>query len=448
MSAFRAAILAVALACVARSLAEYPDKPIKLIVPTNAGGEVDGMAHTFAKAFYDLKLLPQNLVVINKPGGGGTIATREVKDATPDGYTLCLWHPGIVTSKAMGVADFDHTDFEIIGTTGYTETGMGFKTGGRITSAEQAIQFAKENPNELIVSTNVGLPVHFFPLMFAKGAEIDLKFVQSGGGAKRLASLMGGHSDLSFFSTMAFKENESSGLRPLFLFSENRSPDFPDTPTAKELGIDLVVTETRIWLAPKGTPPERIELIRNAIKSALADPGIAADFRRLGIEPEFGEPEKLLAFLDDMKERVIPLVPEAKKLDPMDLYALPKISLVVLILLIIAISVRGRLRKKRNEKPKDEFQETGYKLEPRLALYVPLFAAVYTLIITYHWLSFQFATWIFVIALGSALGRLNKQVFITSLIIGAVVGFGGQYLFTQIFNVDLPQTSKLFVFGS
>lgn len=293
--------------------AEYPEQPIKVIIPTNAGGEVDTMARIFQRAIEDNDLLPVKLAIINLPGAGGTLGTRRIKDAPPDGYTIGLWTPGIVTSKAMGIANYDHNEFAIIGRTGYSDLGLGVMDDSGFDSIQSVIDHSKKSPNSIKVATNIGLPVHLIPLMFAEGAGIEFKFIQSGGGSKRLASILGGHTDLSMFSLLAFIQFENTGIKPLVVLSEERATRLPDIPTAKEIGVDLVMRDTRIWLAPKSTPPERVALIADTLQKAMALPEIREKFENLGIHRSFGDEGEIRPFLDDMRARVTPLVAKARK---------------------------------------------------------------------------------------------------------------------------------------
>jgi tripartite-type tricarboxylate transporter receptor subunit TctC len=290
----------------------FPERPIKIIVPTNAGGEVDTLVRIFQRAFQENNLLPVKTVVVNMPGAGGTLGTRKIKDAPADGYTIGVWTPGIVTSKAMGIAKYDHSAFEIIGRTGYSDLGFGVSSKSGLNSVQELIERSKADPNSVQVATNIGLPVHLIPLMFAEGAGIDFKFIQIGGGAKRLSSILGGHTDMAMFSLLAFIQYKSSGIKPLVVLSEERTPLFPDVPTAREVGVDLVMRDTRIWLAPKGTPPERIELIATALRNAMELPEVEKEFKALGIHTTFGDAAELEPFLDDMRKRVTPLVAKAK----------------------------------------------------------------------------------------------------------------------------------------
>jgi tripartite-type tricarboxylate transporter receptor subunit TctC len=305
-------ILAVPGHCILT--AAYPEKPIKVIVPTNAGGETDGLTRLLQRAIAEKKLLSQKMVIVNLPGAGGTLGTRKIKQAKPDGYTLGLWHSGIATSKAMGIVDYDHNDFELICMSGYTELLLGVSQDSKFKSIEDLLEVARATPRSVKVSTNVGLPVHLIPLLFAEEAGVEFRFIQTGGGAPRLTSLLGGHSDMTMLSTMAFVNFRESGLKPLVTFSGERDPMFPDVPTAKEIGIDVELVEVRIWLAPKGTPPAILETIRFAIKTAMSDPDVAKEMKSLGVVPVYGGKETVQPMLDELLEKVTPLVAKARNM--------------------------------------------------------------------------------------------------------------------------------------
>jgi tripartite-type tricarboxylate transporter receptor subunit TctC len=292
--------------------AEYPEQPIKVIVPTNTGGEVDTMARIFQQAFQEHELLPAKLAVINLPGAGGTLGSRRIKESAPDGYTIGICTPGIVTSKAMGIVDFDHNDFEIIGGTGHSSLGLGVLESSKFPSIESLISQAKESPGSIKVATNIGLPVHLVPMMFAEEVGIEFRFIQSGGGSKRLASILGKHTDLSMFSLLELIRYKDSGIRPLVFLSEERVQPFPETPTARELGADVVTRDTKVWIAPKGTPPDRVRRIAKALRQAMSHPEVAERFANLGIRSHFAEEAEMRSFLEDMRKKVTPIVAKAR----------------------------------------------------------------------------------------------------------------------------------------
>ncbi len=286
----------------------FPEKPIKFIVPTNAGGGIDAQARILQRAIGDQNLLPEKVVVVNIPGGGGVVGTGKVKSAKPDGYTIGLWNAGLVTSRVMGISKFDHTDFEIIGMTGYTELGLAVKNDSSIKTVSDLVQRANVKPGTLKFSTDIGTPVHFIPLMFADEADIEFRFVQTGGGSKRLASIMGGHTEVSLFSTLAMLTFAEAGLRPLLVFSEDRNELLPNVMTSKEGGVDVVLTEPRFWIAPKGTPEDRLKVLRDALMEAMALPTVHEDFASQGIVPVFADADQVTKELDTLLEKIGPLI--------------------------------------------------------------------------------------------------------------------------------------------
>ena len=300
--------LLFSLLVVSVSQAAFPDKPIKFIVPTNAGGGIDAQARILQRAIGDHHLLPEKVVVVNLPGGGGVVGTGKVKSAKADGYTIGLWNAGLVTSRVMGISKFDHADFEILGMTGYTELGLAVKNDSSIKTVSDLVQQAGVKPGTLKFATDIGTPVHFIPLMFADKADIEFRFVQTGGGSKRLASIMGGHTEVSLFSTLAMLTFAEAGLRPLLVFSEERNELLPEVMTSREGGVDVVLTEPRFWIAPKGTPEDRLAILREALKKAMSLPSVHEDFASQGIVPVFADANQVTQELDELLKTIGPLI--------------------------------------------------------------------------------------------------------------------------------------------
>ncbi len=283
--------------------AEFPDKPIRVIVPTQQGGSTDVIARIYQEAVERLRLLPQPFAVVNVPGAGGSVGTRQVKDAEPDGYTLGVWHSGLLTAAAMGVTEYDHTAFELVAQTGGIPLGLAVKDSERFRTIEDLVAAAKAAPDEVKVATNIGLTVHFVPLIFQSEAGIKLRYVQVGGGSKRLQSILGGHTDVAIFSTQEFINYGPSGLRPILLFADKRHPKLPDLPTAKENGWSLDWTETFVWLAPKGTPKDRVDAIATALRGAIADPEVARKYEDQAMIATFRTGAELKPVYDDLLAR-------------------------------------------------------------------------------------------------------------------------------------------------
>lgn len=291
----------------------FPDEPIRIIVPTDPGGAIDGLARVFQKAFETSGLLAENMPVINMAGAGGTIGTRAIKDADPDGYTIGIWHDGIVTSKAMGVVDFDQSDFSIIGTTGYADLGLAVSAKAAFSTFEEMMAYAKENPGKVTVAVNIGLPVHFVPMRLAAGGDLDLRYVQVGGGAKRYQSLVGGHTDVAVFAVQELLQFRGTGIEPLVMLTEERVEALPDVPTAREFGIDLATPSQRIWLAPKGVPEERMQILRSAFREAMNQDDVIKQLVGFGLNAQFVEADTVNERLASELEETLPLVPMARE---------------------------------------------------------------------------------------------------------------------------------------
>jgi putative tricarboxylic transport membrane protein len=281
--------------------AGYPEKPVRMIVPIAAGGQTDVVARLLQTTIERKKLLPQPIVVVNNAAAGGATGTRQVKDSEADGYTVGMFHMGLLTAPAMGVVDYDHGAFELIGQVGRTQVGIGGLADGRFKTIQEALAAAKAKPETITVAMNIGLLPHFVPLMFEQDSGTRFRYVQAGGGAVRLKSILGKHTELSLFSGPEFLLFQSQGIKPLVMFSEARMPELPDVPTAREIGVGTVFEERVIAFAPKGTPTDRVEIIATALRGAMDDPEIVERFKGLGIDRVFVDGARLKQLLDTLK---------------------------------------------------------------------------------------------------------------------------------------------------
>jgi tripartite-type tricarboxylate transporter receptor subunit TctC len=281
--------------------ATYPEKPVRMIIPIAPGGQTDVVARLLQLTIDKRKLLPQPIVVINNAAAGGTTGTRQVKEAESDGYTIGVFHMGLLTAPAMGVVEYDHSAFELIGQIGRTQVGMGGLADGRFKTIQDVLGEAKAKPDTITVAMNIGLLPHFVPLMFQQDAGARFRYVQSGGGAVRLKSVLGKHTELSLFSGPEFLLFQSQGIKPLVMFSEARAPELPDVPTAKEIGVNTVFEERIIAFAPKGTPKSHLDVVAAALRAAMDDAEVAERYKGLGIDRVFIDGPKLKGLLDGLK---------------------------------------------------------------------------------------------------------------------------------------------------
>jgi tripartite-type tricarboxylate transporter receptor subunit TctC len=256
------------------------------------------------------------MTIINVTGAAGGVGLRQVKDAPPDGYTIGIWHNGLVLASVMGVIDFDQTAFSMIAQTGSSALGLASKEGGPFPDLKALVAAAKASPDTVRNATNIGLPVHVVPLLFAREAGVRFRYVQTGGGSQRLASVLGGHTDFAAFSPQELMQYRSSGVRPLVVFAPQRVEQLPDVPTANELGFPLEWVEERFWIAPKDTPAAQIDLLATAFEKAMATPEVQAWCKEQAITPSFARGEEASRRLVAVAAKLAPLADELKKPAP------------------------------------------------------------------------------------------------------------------------------------
>ena len=254
---------------------DYPLKPIRVIIPFAPGGFVDTTARVLQKSLDSI--LPQPVVIINIPGGGAVIGSRQAKDEAPDGYTYLLQIAALMTTQAMGVSNFGPDDFEPVAQTGRAPTMICVPKNSRFKSLDDLVKEVISNPNTVREAVNIGAIVHFISLNFCEAAGgLKMRYVQSGGGAKRLTDILGGHADVAILATAEAKATYDSGdIRILAYLGPERSPFYPDVPTASEQGYPGDYLAMNLWwFAPKGTPENRIKIMADALEKAMKDPQV------------------------------------------------------------------------------------------------------------------------------------------------------------------------------
>lgn len=277
------------------AFAKFPERPLTVIVPFAAGGGSDVFVRIFQEAIRKNQLCPFPIVVKNLSGAGGTIGSRAAKEAEPDGHTLLCLHDGIYTAQHYGNADWGPLDFEPLAATGRSGVVVAVRENSPFESLDALMDEAVQRPYQLVFGTNLGAPNHYAALFLQKGRPgAKFRFTQTGGGAKRLAQLKGGHVDLTGFSVAEYEQFKAAGIRALATMSEEREPSFPMVPTAKEQGVDAVHGLMQFWWAPKGTPEERLSYLRNLLQRAMETDFLRTRLKNLHMEPFFQAGEPLL----------------------------------------------------------------------------------------------------------------------------------------------------------
>jgi len=251
--------------------ADYPSKPVQMLIPFGAGGSADSMGRMIAKASEEA--LGQNIVAVNRPGAGGAIMLTALKEAKPDGYTIGWGSTGLLTATNIGNVPFKHDAFTHVARIGYSAMPIAVRADAPWKTFEEFAAYAKENPNKIkIGNAGTGSATHLTPIFIEK--ELGLQFVHVPLGAKRrVPSLLGGEVDAICVPLPEVAPQVRAGkARVLVMPSEKRDPAFPDVPTMKELGYDVVIELFRGISVPKGTPDDVVAKLEEAFKKGSQDP--------------------------------------------------------------------------------------------------------------------------------------------------------------------------------
>ena len=293
MKAPLAAVVLLALA--GGAAAEYPDRPIRLVVPQAAGSATDNVSRTLAPELG--KQLGQNVVVDNRPGGALTIGIDAVAKAPPDGYTIGQGPVGALAITRHMVAKLPY-DIErdlqpvAIVTTGYMLLAVSPKLP--IHSVKELIDYAKKNPGKLSnASSSNGSPGHVSGELFKYMTGTEIVHIPYKGGAAAIADLIAGNVELMFESTNSIAPHVRNGrVRALAVTGTRRSISLPEVPTLIESGV--AGYEVNAWsgiIAPAGLPRPILDKLNKAINAAIVAPETRERFTQLGSEGGGGTPE-------------------------------------------------------------------------------------------------------------------------------------------------------------
>lgn len=288
---------------------DFPNKPIRWIIPYNPGGGTDSSARILQIAIEQNKLLPQPIAPVNVGGAGGSIGARQVKDAPADGYTILIHQSALLIQEAATISDFGYRDFEPIISINAQCMVAGVFDHSPYTNYKQLMDDAKAKPRTIVWGGNIGSANHMAIAVMERAAPgSEFKKVQIGGAAESYAGLKGNVINIGNFGVGEIIAFRSGGLRPLAVLSEQRDPTIADVPTAKELGYDAVFCNEHNLYAPKGTPPERIAILRDVFSKALATDFVQKEYReKLGVSMKLRTGDELKAHLASELERFRPM---------------------------------------------------------------------------------------------------------------------------------------------
>jgi tripartite-type tricarboxylate transporter receptor subunit TctC len=299
MRALRLVILLLATAFSLPAAAEYPDKPIRLIVPQAAGSATDTIARILSAEL--ARELGQQIVIDNRPGGALTIGLDMTAKAEPDGYTICMGPIGALAITRHMVAKLPYDierDFQPIALVVRGHMLLAAAPNAPFKTVAELIDYAKKNPGKLSnASSSNGSPGHVGGELFKFMTGTDIVHIPYKGGASAINDLIAGRVQLMFESLNSIAPHAQSGtVRALAVTGEHRSPAFPDLPTVAEAGVPGYAAPT--WsgvIGPAGIPRPILDKLNAAINRAIQSPTFQARFASIGDEPAGGTPEEFAA---------------------------------------------------------------------------------------------------------------------------------------------------------
>ena len=319
MRKFVLSALAATIAMISGAVAaDYPDHPIKLIVPFAPGGSTDSQARVLAD--YLGRALGQQVVVVNVGGAGGTLGLNQGGKAAPDGYTLVTATPSLTINPYIqkNIPYDPIKDFAPIALVATSQIVLVVPEDSRIHSVRDLIDMAKARPGEIHYgSAGIGSATHLSTALFEAMAGVRLVHVPYRGGAPALLDVIAGRLDLQFENAPSVLGHVRGGaLRGIAVGSAKRSSLFPDLPTIAETVPGYEATSWFGVLAPAKTPRVVVDKINAAVNKAIADAAVRKQMDALGVELIGGTPDKFAAFLkarmDELKtvSKAVNLVPQ------------------------------------------------------------------------------------------------------------------------------------------
>ena len=292
----------LALPCApALAAADYPTRPVALVVGFPPGGASDILARIIAGKLGGV--LGQPFIVDNRPGAGGNVAGEAVAHAAPDGYTLLLGNNAILATNANLYAKigFDpQADFAPISLIGTQANVLVVNNTVPAHSLAELIALAKASPGKLnFASSGYGLAAHLAGELFKAQAHIDIVHVPYKGSAPALEDVIAGQDQMMFATTSGVMGFLSNGqVRALAVTTLKRTAILPDIPTMDESGLrGFEATTWHGLVAPAGTPPAVIDTLHRALLEALNDPDVRAKLAALGIDIAPDSPEEFAAYI-------------------------------------------------------------------------------------------------------------------------------------------------------
>lgn len=413
----------------------YPNRPVQVVVPYAAGGGTDTFVRIIQKSVASQGLLAQPLVIINQPGGGGTIGSRYVKESRPDGYRILCHNEAIITSQLSGTVPFGPGDLTPIAQTGNIAPMVVVREDSRFKDLNSLLAEAKERPNSLRFGADVGSLAHFMAMEIEQSSPGSaFNYITCGGGQKRFTLLLGEHLDAAIFSLseyLAFRAANdtpaSQNIRAIAVLQEERHSAVPEVSTAVEQGVPINVSSVFYWLAPKDTPTDVVNRLADMFEAAMQEPTVAEELANLSIGTGFRRGEELLDYID---QRIETLSAFAVTF-PAELPNFPAWVILIVGVFAVGLGIKGFLNRKA---PTGLPASRG---DTRIALTALVVFVAYIACLQLG-LPYVIATAPAIFILGATIAKWDRQRLFSIGQLALLFALGSEFVFVRIFTVPLP----------
>ena len=283
--------------------ADYPKRPVKIIIPWGVGGGTDMLVRSMLS--FMGKYFPRPMVVINKPGGGGTIGTTFALNAKPDGYTVCIngWGP-FVTQPSLKKLQYTENDYIPVMQLSNIPRILSAYPTMPYNSMKEFMDYAKKNPEKIKAGVAaVGTTGHLAMVQLEQDFGVKFTQIPQGGGGPQKVALLGGHVDAApLVASEAGPFTKTKQIKALCVMDSKRMPDLPDIPTCAEEGYPVESYVAFHLVVPKGTPEDRIKILHDAFKKCLEDPDFNKIAKKLNILIDYEDAQQSRAKLEKFRK--------------------------------------------------------------------------------------------------------------------------------------------------
>ena len=282
---------------------DYPSRPIRLFVPYAAGGITDQVGRQIADLVS--QRLGQPVIVENKPGANGTLGAAMIKNAEPDGYTLTMAPVGVFRQPHMQKTSYDTSkDFTYVSMLAGYSSAVGVNADSPFQSLQDLVAAAREPGANLTYGTSGTYSTHHLAMvMLGEKTGGQWTHIPFKGDSEAITSMIGKNTDFTVVANTMRPFEADGRLRILATFGETRSADYPNAPTAKEQGIDVVLASPFGVIGPAGIPQPVVAKLESAFKDALQEPKFKAFADQVGLNIMYQDSAGYTAYAMDAFEQ-------------------------------------------------------------------------------------------------------------------------------------------------